>query len=133
MDVFRDTVGFVRRTADASIAAAGAVGGATVNGVLGGVQGALDGVRSGISSGSRSTAAAALTLAAVGVAGLVEWPVLLSVGGTAVAVHYLAGRASVEREQASTRRVTSGSTAKRRSRASSAHKAARSRSARSPR
>ena len=79
MDVFRDTLRIPSRTADASIAAAGTVGGATVNGVVSGVQGVVGGVRSGVSSGSRSTAAA-LTLAALGAAGLVEWPVLLPVG-----------------------------------------------------
>lgn len=135
MDLFRDTLRFVGRTAEASIAAAGAVGGATVSGVVGGVQGAVGGVRSGLSSGSRSTAAAALTLGVVGAAGLVEWPLLLSVGGTALAVQYLTRRSGVEREPASSRRVASRSTAKPRSgsRASKAHKAARSRTARSRR
>ena len=35
----------------------------------------------GIDSGSHSTPAAALTLGALGVTGLVEWPLLLAVGG----------------------------------------------------
>jgi hypothetical protein len=133
MDVLRDTLRITSRTADASIAAAGAVGGAAVNGVVGGVQGVIGGVGSGLSSGSRSTPAVALTLAAVGVAGLVEWPVLLPIGGTALAVHYLTHRSAGEREPASTRRVGSRSAAKGRSgpRASTTHKAARSRSARS--
>ena len=132
MDVFRDTLHVASRTVDAAIAAAGAVGGATVNGVVGGVQGAIGGARSGLSSGSRSTAAAALTVAAVGVAGLVEWPVLLPIGGTALAVHYLTHRSAGERERPSTRRVGSRSAPKRRSgsQASTARTAARSRSAR---
>jgi hypothetical protein len=138
MDIFRDTLHLASRTADASIASAGAVGGAAVNGVVGGVQGVVGGVRSGLSSGSRSTPAAALTLAAIGAAalagGLVEWPVLLPVGGTVLAVHYLTHRSSGDRDRASTGRVASRSAAKGRSasRASTAHTAARSRSARSP-
>ena len=133
MDVLRDTLGIARRAADASIAAAGAVGGAAVNGVIGGVQGVVGGVQSGLSSGSRSIPAAALTVAAVGLAGLVEWPVLLPIGGTVLGVHYLTHRSGGERKRASTRRVGSRSAAKRRSgsRTSTPHTAARSRRARS--
>jgi hypothetical protein len=133
MDVVRETLGIASRTVDASIAAAGALGGAAVNGVVGGVQGVIGGVRSGLSSGGRSTRAAALTVAAVGAAGLVEWPVLLPVGGMVLGVHYLTHRSGGARKRASTRRVGSRSAAKGRSgsRASTAHTAARSRSARS--
>ncbi len=81
------------KVADATTAAAGAVGGAAVSGVVGGVQGAAGGIRSGLSSGSRSTAAAALTLGAIGAAGLVEWPVLVTVGGAALVMHQLGQRA----------------------------------------
>jgi hypothetical protein len=124
------------RTVEASVAAAGAVGGATVNGVVGGVQGAVGGVRSGLQSGSRSIPAAALTVAAVGTAGavgLVEWPVLLPIGGTLLAVHYVTNRSGGERKRPSTRRVGSRSKAKSRSgsRTSRTHTAARSRQARS--
>lgn len=83
----------VVKAADAATAAAGAVGGAAVNGVVGGVKGAAAGARSGLGGGSRSTAAAALTLGAIGAAGLVEWPVLVAVGGTALVVHQLSRRA----------------------------------------
>jgi len=133
MDLVRETLRVAGRTVDASIAAAGAVGGATVNGVVGGVQGAVDGVRSGLRSGSRSIPAAALTMAAVGAAGLVEWPVLLPFGATVLAVHYLAHRPGGGRRRAPTPRVGSRSAAKGRSgsRASTAHTAARSRPARS--
>ena len=92
MNVFQGAVRAVTKTADATTAAAGAVGGAAVNGVIGGVQGVANGVRNGASDGSHSTLAAALTLGAVGVVGLVEWPVLLAVGGTALAVHQLANQ-----------------------------------------
>lgn len=81
------------KAADATTAVAGAVGGAAVTGMLGGIQGVATGVRSGLSSGSRSSAAAALTLGAIGAAGLVEWPVLLTVGGAALVIHQLGHRA----------------------------------------
>src|SRR5271163_5079823 len=77
------------RAAAATTAAAGAVGGAAVNGVVGAVTGAAAGVQKGIGSGSHSTPAAALTLGALGVAGLVEWPLLLAVGGGALLLHRL--------------------------------------------
>lgn len=103
------------RTLEAGVEAAGAVGGAAVNGVVGGVQGALSGARSGLRSGSQSIPAAALTVAgatAVGVAGLVEWPVLLPVGATVLSVHYLTNRSGGGARRASNRRVGSRSGAK---------------------
>jgi hypothetical protein len=75
----------------------------------------VGGVQSGLSSGSGSIPAAALTVAAVGAAGLVEWPVLLPVGATLLGVHYLTHRSGSERKRASTRRVGSRSAAKGRS------------------
>jgi hypothetical protein len=65
------------------------VGGAAVNGVVGAVTGAAVGVQKGIDKGSHSTPAAALTLGAIGVAGLVEWPLLLAVGGGALLLRRL--------------------------------------------
>ena len=134
MNVLRETLRVANRTVDASVAAAGAVGGAAVNGVVGGVQGAVGGVQSGLSSAGRSIPAAALTVAAVGAAGLVEWPVLLPVGATVLGVHYLTHRSGGEHKRVSPRRGASRSGAKGRSgsRASTAHTAARSRPARSP-
>ena len=133
MDVVRKTMDVASRTADASVAVAGAVGGAAVNGVVGGVKGMVDGAQSGLSSGRRSIPAAALAVAAVGTAGLVEWPVLLPIGATVLGVHYLTHRSGGERKRASTRRVASRSEAKGNpgSRRSTAHTAARSRPARS--
>lgn len=81
------------KVADATTATAGAVGGAAISGVAGGVRGAANGVRAGLSSGSRSPAAAALTIGAIGAAGLVEWPLLVTVGGAALVVHKLSQRA----------------------------------------
>lgn len=92
MDIARGAVRVVTRTADATTAAAGAVGGAAINGVIGAVEGTASGIRSGLSSGSHSTPTAAITLGALGVAGLVEWPVLLAVGGTALVIHQLSKR-----------------------------------------
>ena len=79
----------VSRAASVTTAAAGAVGGAAVNGVVGAVTGAAAGVQRGIDSGSHSTPAAALTLGALGVTGLVEWPLLLAVGGGALLLRRL--------------------------------------------
>lgn len=79
----------VNRAADATTAAAGAVGGAAVSGVVGGVTGAAEGIKRGISSGSHSTPAAALAIGALGFAGLVEWPLLLAVGGGALLLRKL--------------------------------------------
>ncbi|ETZ55967.1 hypothetical protein L838_0788 [Mycobacterium avium MAV_120709_2344] len=79
----------MNRAASATTAAAGAVGGAAVNGVIGGVTGAAEGVKRGMNSGSHSTPAAALAFGALGVAGLVEWPVLLAVGGGALLLQRL--------------------------------------------
>ncbi|MBY0442439.1 MAG: hypothetical protein K2Q25_09950 [Mycobacteriaceae bacterium] len=75
----------VGRAATTTTMAAGAVGGAAVDGVVGAVKGAAAGIRHGADAGSHSTPAAALTLTALGVSGLVQWPVLLVVGGTALA------------------------------------------------
>ncbi|KUI39705.1 hypothetical protein [Mycobacterium sp. GA-2829] len=95
MNIVGGAVRLVTETANATAAAAGAVGGAAVNGVVGGVQGAASGVRQGLSSGSHSTPAALLTLGAVGAAGLVEWPVLVAVGGTALLAREL-GRSGAD-------------------------------------
>lgn len=88
-----DIAGSARRavtgTANATTAAAGAVGGAAVSGIIGGVQGTVGGIRSGLGSGSHSAPAAVLTFAAIGAAGLVDWPVLVAIGGTALLVRQL--------------------------------------------
>ena len=93
MGVVNDAVRTVSRTAGraaaATTAAAGAVGGAAVNGVVGAVTGAAAGVQKGISSGSHSMPAAALTLGALGVAGLIEWPLVLAIGGGALLLRQL--------------------------------------------
>jgi hypothetical protein len=84
VNVIQGAVRAITRSAEATTAAAGAVGGAAVSGVIGGMQGTVSGIKNGMSSGSHSTPAAAITLAAIGATGLVEWPILLGVGGTAL-------------------------------------------------
>ena len=101
MDIVGGAKRVITRTADATTAAAGAVSGAAVGGVIGGVQGTFSGIRNGISSGSHSTPAAAATLGVLGAAGLVEWPVLLTVGGTALVVHHLSHRSNGQAPRAS--------------------------------
>jgi hypothetical protein len=103
MNIGTAAVRAITKAADVTTAAAGAVGGAAVNGVFGGLQGTVAGVRAGLSNGSQSTPAAALTLAALGAAGLVEWPVLVTVGGAALAVHQLNQRWSGQRAAESTK------------------------------
>jgi hypothetical protein len=92
MNIIGGATRVVTRTADATTAAAGAVSGAAINGIVGGVQGTATGIRNGLSAGSHSTPAALLTLGAIGATGLVEWPILLAVGGTALLVHQFARR-----------------------------------------
>ncbi|WP_082969163.1 hypothetical protein [Mycobacterium sp. E2699] len=135
MNILRGALNAASSTVDASVAAAGAVGGAAVNGVVGGVRGAVSGVQSGLRTGSRSLPAAALAVAAVGAAGLVEWPLLLPVGGTLLGVHYLTHRSDGQRKPTPARRATSRSRTRGRSGSpkSTPHTAARSRPARSPR
>jgi hypothetical protein len=96
MNVLDTAGGALIRTADATTALAGAVGGAAANGVVGGVRGTAAGVRDGLTNGSHSTPAAALTLVAIGVAGLVEWPVVLGIGGAALLLHQLGRRNKAE-------------------------------------
>lgn len=109
MDIVGGAKRVITRTADATTAAAGAVAGAAVVGVIGGVQGTFSGIRSGISSGSHSTPAAAMTLGVLGAAGLVEWPVLLTVGGTALVIHHLSRRSNGQPTRASVTPLKAGS------------------------
>lgn len=112
MNLVEGAVRAVTRTADVTTAAAGAVSGAAINGAVGALRGTVEGVRDGVGKGSHSSAAAALTLGAVGVAGLVEWPILLAVGGSALLVHQLGQRSNGDDAPAPLRSVpaTSDST-----------------------
>ncbi|WP_430331769.1 hypothetical protein [Rhodococcus sp. ACT016] len=79
--------------AEVTTSSIGALGGAAVGSVVGGFRGAVSGVahgtRQGIERGSHSTSAAVLTMAAAGAVGLVEWPVILTVGGAALVLRQL--------------------------------------------
>lgn len=79
----------VGKTAEVAAATAGAISGAAISGVVGAITGTVNGVRQGVASGSHSTPAAVLTLGVVGAAGLVEWPILLAVGGGALLLRKL--------------------------------------------
>ncbi|WP_407107202.1 hypothetical protein [Rhodococcus aetherivorans] len=97
-----DSTRLVADTANATTSLAGAVGGAALGGVVGSVRGAVGGVRTGLSKGAGSTPAAAATLAALGVTGLVDWPVLAAVGGGALAVKLLTPHRPTARVQSGT-------------------------------
>jgi hypothetical protein len=105
MSIVNGAVRLVTRTADATTAAAGAVGGAAVNGIAGGLRGTASGIRDGLGKGSQSPAAAAITLGAIGAIGLVEWPLLVAVGGGALVVHQLSRRSEDEPSPAPLRSV----------------------------
>ena len=92
MNVVRGARRGVVRTADATTATAGALGGAVITGALGAVEGAAAGVKNGVKRGGHSPVAAALTLAAIGAVGLVEWPIVVGVGGAALLIHQLGHR-----------------------------------------
>ncbi|HLS00111.1 hypothetical protein H7J77_03175 [Mycolicibacillus parakoreensis] len=83
-DAARTTAHTVGRAASATLAGAGAVSGAALTGAVGATTGAVAGIRRGAGAGSHSTPAAALTLGALGLSGLVEWPLLAAVGGGAL-------------------------------------------------
>jgi len=77
---------------DAAVAVTGAsaaVTGAAYGAATGAVDGAIRGAGQALGSGPRATPAAALAVAAVGAAGLIEWPVLLLASGTALVVRQL--------------------------------------------
>jgi hypothetical protein len=93
MGLMRLTVRTTENIATAATAAAGAATGATVGAVLGtvggAVSGALRGIRSGAVTGARSQPAAVAGLAALGAGGLVEWPAVIALGGSAMILRQL--------------------------------------------
>lgn len=72
----------VSQAATTTTTTAKAAGDAAVKGVVGGVTGAVSAIQRGVDS--KNVAVPAVALAAVGVAGLVEWPAVLAVGGGAL-------------------------------------------------
>ena len=89
MNIVATAVNTVTRTTEAAAAVAGAASGAVIEGVAGAVGGSAAGVRSGIRHGSQSPPAAALTFGVLGAVGVVEWPVLLGIGATAMVLRQL--------------------------------------------
>jgi hypothetical protein len=73
---------------EAATATLGAVGGAAVGGLVGTMKGAAEGAR----RGSHSTPAAVLTMGAVALTGVVQWPIVAAVGGTALVLDQLKPR-----------------------------------------
>ena len=87
-------------TSTAGVLSGGAVGGGV--GALSGVaRGLTQGVAAGAARGRHSTAATVITLTAVGVSGLVDWPILLATGGAAIVLDKAINRHPGERSAAS--------------------------------
>ncbi|AWK74229.1 hypothetical protein CBI38_24425 [Rhodococcus oxybenzonivorans] len=89
MNILAGTARVVTGAGEAAVATVGAVGGATVGSVVGSLRGTAEGAIGGARYGSHSTPAALLTLGAVGTVGLVEWPLVLAAGGTALVLRQL--------------------------------------------
>jgi len=83
------TTSAARAVTAATTSAAGATRGAALGAGLGAARGAADGLRDGAERGSRSAPAAALTVTALTVTGILDWPLVLAAGGTAFLVNRL--------------------------------------------
>jgi hypothetical protein len=103
---FRKAGRMVSSPAVATTEAAGAVGGAAVNGVIGGAKGAADGIQRGLGTRSRAVPVVALAAGAIGAAGLVDWPLLLALGGGALVLQRM-GRTPDESSQVAKGPLTS--------------------------
>ena len=89
--------GVIRTSGNAATVATGAAGafaGVAVGAALGGAVGIVRGGVRGAGAGAGSAPAAALTMAVVGATGIVDWPVVLVVGGAALALRRLRGSAA---------------------------------------
>lgn len=75
--------------ASATTATAGALAAAAANGVVGATNGAVKGIGEGLGTGARSTPAAILGVAALGVTGIIDWPVLLAGAGAVLLLRQL--------------------------------------------
>ena len=84
MNILQGTARVVTGAGEAATAVVGAAGGAAVGSFGGSIRGAVEGAVNGARYGRRSTPTALATLGAVGAAGLVEWPIVLAAGGTAL-------------------------------------------------
>ncbi|MDH6291891.1 hypothetical protein [Rhodococcus opacus] len=91
----------------AATATLGTVGGAAVGGLVGSMKGAAAGAAEGARRGSHSTPAAVLTMGAVAASGVVQWPIVAAVGGTALVLDQLRPGTS-RHEKPGTRDTTPG-------------------------
>ncbi|GAF45463.1 hypothetical protein [Rhodococcus wratislaviensis] len=89
MNLVNGTARAVTGVGAAATATLGAVGGAAVGGLVGSMKGAAVGAQEGARRGSHSTPAAVLTMGAVAVTGVVQWPIVAAVGGTALILDQL--------------------------------------------
>jgi hypothetical protein len=89
MNIVHNTVRVVAGAGDAATATLGAIGGAAIGSVVGTVKGAGEGAVEGARRGSHSTPAAVMTMGAVALTGVVEWPLVAAAGGTALLLHQL--------------------------------------------
>ena len=89
MNLVSGTVRVATGAGEAATATLGAVGGAAVGGLVGSMKGAAVGAAEGARRGSHSTPAAVLTMGAVAVTGVVQWPIVAAVGGTALVLDQL--------------------------------------------
>ena len=89
MSIGSSAASVVGNSASAAVGAVGAVGGATAGAVLGASRGLASGAVAGASAGAKSNTAAVIGLAAVGATGIVVWPVLIAIGGSALALRQL--------------------------------------------
>ncbi len=94
--------------AGSATATAGALAGGAVGAGLGAMRGAGEGIVEGAKRGSRSTPAAALTAVVLGAAGIVEWPVLLAAGGTALLMNRLTRHPDTPGTRTPSKPVTAG-------------------------
>lgn len=89
MNVVSGTARVATGAGEAATATFGAVGGAAVGVLVGGMKGAAVGAAEGARRGSHSTPAAVLTMGAVAVTGVVQWPIVAAVGGAALVLDQL--------------------------------------------
>lgn len=84
----------VAAVGEVTTAALGGVGGAAVGSMVGGLKGAVVGAAEGARRGRHSTPAAVLTMGAIAVTGVVQWPVVAAVGGAVLVLDQFAPAAS---------------------------------------
>ncbi|WP_280368370.1 hypothetical protein [Nocardia wallacei] len=89
MSIASGTLTLARATASTAVHAAEAAGGAAVGAVTGAARGTVAGAVSGARGRIDTPTATVLGVAAVGLTGLVEWPIALAAGGVAGTAYLL--------------------------------------------